>query len=87
MLNNATREAVSPFQALVGRARAKGRLQAPQPKGEPERMKLTGMRLLPAEFEQAKTLAAADERAMARFCRLMYLRGLQSYMAEHGQQQ
>lgn len=87
MLNNATREAVSPSAALVGRARAKGRLQAPQPKGEPERMKLTGMRLLPAEYAQAKELADADERPVARFCRLMYLRGLQSYMAEHGRQQ
>lgn len=86
MLNTAKREP-SPFTALVERARNTGRLNAPQASKTPSKPRMTGMRLTPDEFEQAKQMAAADERPMAVFCRRMYLRGLQSYMAEHGQQQ
>ena len=47
-------------------------------------MQPSGMRLWPAEIEQAKALADADERSLAWFCRRMYLRGLEAYMAEQG---
>ena len=71
------------FQALVAANRAAGRLSEPVAPDNSKKMQLAGMRLLPAELEQAKALADADERSMAWFCRRMYLRGLQSFLAEN----
>lgn len=70
------------FQALVAANRAAGRLSEPVAPDNSKKMQLAGMRLLPAELEQAKALADADERSLAWFCRRMYLRGLEAYMAE-----
>lgn len=72
------------FQALVAANRAAGRLSEPVPTERATKMQLAGMRLWPAELEQAKALADADERSLAWFCRRMYLRGLEAYMAEQG---
>ena len=72
------------FQALVAANRAAGRLSEPVAPDNSKKMQLAGMRLLPAELEQAKALAEADERSLAWFCRRMYLRGLEAYMAEQG---
>lgn len=72
------------FQALVAANRAAGRLSEPVPPDHSKKMQLAGMRLLPAELEQAKALAEADERSLAWFCRRMYLRGLEAYLAEQG---
>ena len=72
------------FQALVAANRAAGRLSEPVAQDNSKKMQLAGMRLLPAEMEQAKALADADERSLAWFCRRMYLRGLEAYMAEQG---
>lgn len=72
------------FQALVAANRAAGRLSEPVAPDNSKKMRLAGMRLLPAELEQAKALADADERSLAWFCRRMYLRGLEAYMAEQG---
>lgn len=72
------------FQALVAANRAAGRLSEPVAPDNSKKMQLAGMRLLPAELEQAKALADADERSLAWFCRRMYLRGLEAYMAEQG---
>lgn len=73
------------FKALVAANRNAGRLAPPAPAAPVNKMQLAGMRLTPAELEQAKALADADERSMAWFCRRMYLRGLESYLAEQGQ--
>lgn len=91
MMQTAKHPATS-FQALVAANRAAGRLSEPVAPdlSEPvapdnsKKMQLAGMRLLPAELEQAKALADADERSLAWFCRRMYLRGLEAYMAEQG---
>ena len=74
------------FKALVAANRAAGRLEAPAEPAEKDdlRMKNTGMRLTPSEYEQAKQLAAGDERSMASFCRRIYLRGLEAFLAEQG---
>lgn len=72
------------FQALVAANRAAGRLSEAVAPDNSKKMQLAGMRLLPAELEQAKALADADERSLAWFCRRMYLRGLEAYMAEQG---
>lgn len=75
------------FKALVAANRAAGRLDEPAPPAEKDaaqKMRNTGMRLTPDEYTQAQQLAAADERAMAWFCRRMYLRGLESFLAEQG---
>ena len=66
------------FQALVAANRAAGRLSEAVAPDNSKKMQLAGMRLLPAELEQAK------ERSLAWFCRRMYLRGLEAYMAEQG---
>ena len=84
MLQTAKTSAPS-FQALVAANRAAGRLAesvAPEPK---EKMKQTGMRLWPAELNQATELAAQEDRSAASFMRRIYLRGLEGYMAERGQ--
>lgn len=83
MMQTAKNSATS-FQALVAANRAAGRLSEPAAPDNSKKMQLAGMRLLPAELEQAKALADADERSLAWFCRRMYLRGLEAYMAEQG---
>ena len=82
MMQTAKQPAAS-FQALVAANRAAGRLSEPVAPDNSKKMQLAGMRLLPAELEQAKALADADERSLAWFCRRMYLRGLQSFLAEN----
>lgn len=83
MMQTAKNSATS-FQALVAANRAAGRLSEPVAPDISKKMQLAGMRLLPAELEQAKALADADERSLAWFCRRMYLRGLEAYLAEQG---
>ena len=56
------------FQALVAANRAAGRLSEPVAPDKSKKMQLAGMRLLPAELEQAKALADADERSLAWSC-------------------
>ena len=72
------------FQALVAANRAAGRLSEPVATEKGPTMQPSGMRLWPAEIEQAKALSDADERSLAWFCRRMYLRGLEAYLAEQG---
>lgn len=83
MMQTAKNSAPS-FQAMVAANRAAGRLSEPVAPDNSKKMQLAGMRLLPAELEQAKALADADERSLAWFCRRMYLRGVEAYMAEQG---
>lgn len=83
MMQTAKNSAPS-FQALVAANRAAGRLSEPVAPDDSKKMQVSGMRLLPAELEQAKALANADERSVAWFCRRMYLRGLEAYLAEQG---
>lgn len=83
MMHTAKNTAPS-FQALVAANRAVGRLSEPVAPDNSKKMQLAGMRLLPAELEQAKALADSDERSLAWFCRRMYLRGLEAYLAEQG---
>ena len=78
------KHSATSFQALVAANRSAGRLSEPVAPDSSKKMQLAGMRLLPAELEQAKALADADERSLAWFCRRMYLRGLEAYMAEQG---
>lgn len=84
MLQTANTTTATSFQALVAANKAAGRLSEPVAPDNSRKMQLAGMRLLPAELEQAKALADADERSLAWFCRRMYLRGLEAYMAEQG---
>ena len=79
-----TKTSAPSFQALVAANRAAGRLSEPVAPDNSKKMQLAGMRLLPAELEQAKALADSDERSLAWFCRRMYLRGLEAYLAEQG---
>jgi hypothetical protein len=83
MLQTAKTNAPS-FQALVAANRAAGRLSETVAPDNSKKMQLAGMRLWPAELEQAKKLADSDERSLAWFCRRMYLRGLEAYLAEQG---
>lgn len=83
MLQTAKTSAPS-FQALVAANRAAGRLSETVAQESSPKMQASGMRLWPAELEQAKALADADDRSVAWFCRRMYLRGLEAYMAEQG---
>ena len=84
MLQTANTTTATSFQALVAANKAAGRLAEPAAPESKEKMEQTGMRLWPAELAQAKELADADERSLAWFCRRMYLRGLEAYMAEQG---
>lgn len=84
MLQTANTTTATSFQALVAANKAAGRLSEPVAPDNSRKMQLAGMRLLPAELEQAKALADADERSLAWFCRRMYLRGLEAYLAEQG---
>lgn len=83
MMNTAKHSATS-FQALVAANRSAGRLSEPVAPDNSKKMQLAGMRLLPAELEQAKELAAATDRSVAWVCRSMFLRGLEAYKAERG---
>lgn len=84
MLQTENTTTATSFQALVADNKAAGRLAEPAAPESKEKMEQTGMRLWPAELAQAKALADADERSLAWFCRRMYLRGLEAYMAEQG---
>lgn len=84
MLQTANTTTATSFQALVAANKAAGRLAEPVAPDNSRKMQLAGMRLLPAELEQAKALADADERSLAWFCLRMYLRGLEAYLAEQG---
>lgn len=72
------------FKALVAANRAAGRLAEPVAQAPKVKMELAGLRLWPTEMEQVKGLAAQDDRSAASMLRHIYLRGLRSYMAEHG---
>ena len=78
------KHSATSFQALVAANRAAGRLSEPVAPDSSKKMQLAGMRLMPDELVQAKALADADDRSVAWFCRRMYLRGLEAYMAEQG---
>ena len=78
------KHSATSFQALVAANRSAGRLSEPVAPDSSKKMQLAGMRLMPDELEQAKALADADDRSVAWFCRRMYLRGLEAYMAEQG---
>lgn len=84
MLQTANTTTATSFQALVAANRAAGRLSEPVAPDNGRKMQLAGMRLMPDELVQAKALADADDRSVAWFCRRMYLRGLEAYMAEQG---
>ena len=79
-----TKHSATSFQALVAANRSAGRLSEPVAPDSSKKMQLAGMRLMPDELVQAKALADADDRSVAWFCRRMYLRGLEAYMAEQG---
>ena len=83
MLQTANTTAHS-FQALVAANKAAGRLAEPVAPESKEKMEQTGMRLWPAELAQAKELAVKEDRSAASFLRRIYLRGLDSYLAEQG---
>lgn len=78
------KHSATSFQALVAANRSAGRLSEPVAPDSSKKMQLAGMRLMPDELVQAKALADADDRSVAWFCRRMYLRGLEAYMAEQG---
>ncbi len=78
------KHSATSFQALVAANRSSGRLSEPVAPDSSKKMQLAGMRLMPDELVQAKALADADDRSVAWFCRRMYLRGLEAYMAEQG---
>ena len=68
------------FQALVAANRRGGRLE---PKTEKSSTVLIGLRL-PADLaEQAKDLAAQEDRSVSNFVQRIYVRGLAAYLAEH----
>lgn len=77
------KHSATSFQALVAANRSSGRLSEPVAPDSSKKMQLAGMRLMPDELVQAKALADADDRSVAWFCRRMYLRGLQSFLAEN----
>ncbi|WP_313073298.1 hypothetical protein [Melaminivora sp.] len=70
------------LQALVAKNRKAGRLDEPTPKQPTRRPQLVGLRLKPAEFEQARQLADEDERPTSVFVKRMYLRGLEAYLQD-----
>ncbi len=72
-------KAEQSFQALVAANRRLGNLQPPAAPEARKTMVLTGMRLWPAEIEEARAMAAADERSTASFLRRVYLLGLDAY--------
>ena len=84
MLKTANTTTATSFQALVAANKAAGRLAEPAAPESKEKMEQTGMRLWPAELAQAKELAVKEDRSAASFLRRIYLRGLDSYLAEQG---
>lgn len=84
MLQTANTTTDTSFQALVAANKAAGRLAEPAAPESKEKMEQTGMRLWPAELAQAKELAVKEDRSAASFLRRIYLRGLNSYLAEQG---
>ena len=84
MLQTANTTTDTSFQALVAANKAAGRLAEPAAPESKEKMEQTGMRLWPAELAQAKELAVKEDRSAASFLRRIYLRGLDSYLAEQG---
>lgn len=83
-MSQTPKHSATSFQALVAANRSSGRLSEPVAPDSSKKMQLAGMRLMPDELVQAKALADADDRSVAWFCRRMYLRGLEAYMAEQG---
>ncbi|UZV40238.1 hypothetical protein Acica_33 [Acidovorax phage Acica] len=76
-------KAEQSFQALVAANRRAGNLQAPAAPEARKTMVLSGMRLWPEEYEEARALAAADDRSTASFLRRVYLLGMAAYREEH----
>lgn len=74
----------SSFKDLVAANRRGGRLAEPVDTPKAPAPMLAGMRLLPNELAQAKVLAQGEDRSVSNFLRRVYLRGLASYLAEHG---
>lgn len=72
------------FKALVAANHKAGRLAEPVAQDPLKKMQQAGMRLTVAEIEQAQQLAESEHRYRANFLRAVYLRGLASYLAEHG---
>lgn len=70
------------MQELVAKNRKAGRLAEPTPKQPARRPQLVGLRLKPAEFEQARQLAEEDDRPTSVFVKRMYLRGLEAYLQD-----
>lgn len=71
------------FQALVAANRRAGNLQPPEENAPRKTMVLSGMRLWPEEYDEARAMAAADERSTASFLRRVYLLGMAAYREEH----
>ena len=84
MMHTAKNQATTSFKALVAANRTAGRLDAPVAQEPKKKMAQAGMRLWPEELLKARELAADEERSAASFMRRIYLRGLESYMAERG---
>lgn len=80
-----TAKNLDEFRVLVSANRGSERSGDPaaQDAGQ-QRMQLAGMRLLPEELAQAKKIARSEDRSAANFMRRIYLRGLQSYLADNG---
>ena len=70
------------FRALVDRNRKAGRLEEAKPEPQKRKTQLAGMRLRPEELDEARQLAAEDERPVGTFIRRVYLRGLEDYKRE-----
>lgn len=84
MMHTAKNQATPSFKALVAANRTAGRLAAPVAPEPKKYMVQAGMRLWPEELLKARELATNEDRSAASFMRRMYLRGLESYMAERG---
>ncbi len=71
------------FQDLVAINRRAGNLQPPEEAAPRKTMVLSGMRLWPEEYEEARAMAAADDRSTASFLRRVYLLGMAAYREDH----
>lgn len=76
-------KAEQSFQALVAANRRAGNLQPPAAPEQRKTMVLSGMRLWPDEIEEARAMAAADDRSTASFLRRVYLLGMAAYRKDH----
>lgn len=73
------------FKDLVAANRRAGRLEEPPAaKASARKNVLAGMHLPPDVVAQAQTLAREEDRSVSSFMRRIYMRGLASYLAEHG---